>query len=336
MSRKSGQKKYQGQDRDDDGDGGRDDDGGSSSGSSVGSSGGCGSGGSGGNSGCNSGPAAPPPSTPAGVLVGTVTDGNGLTINVYAEQVGNDVKFTVSVVSGVADLRGFFLDVAGSGAGHGASGSQVTKVKTGDNCITDLGYGVNMNGTGEAFDVGVALGTSGIGKDDIRSSTITVTGISLNELQDLSFGIRATSVGACRQDSVKLVGEFDVGATHCNNNFPMLQDDIATVTFLFDVDPSPNVVNLYAVEVNEWLAEASDDLDDNFDALLAYVLRTDPFFHSQPVTAGQLVGVAIGSVEQVPVFYALDCDTDPDPVPGGVALDTIRPAWIVEYQDALG
>ena len=330
MSRHSGRGRYR--DRDDD----RDDDRGNGS---DGSSAGCG-GSSGGSSGCNTGPATPPPapapSTPAGMLVGTVSDGAGLTINVYAEQVGSDVKFTLSVVSGIADLRGFFLDVAGSGTGHGASGSQVTKAKTGNDCVTDLGNGVNMNGTGEAFDIGVALGTSGIGKDDIRSATITVTGISLNDLQDLSFGIRATSVGACRQDSVKLVGEFDVGPAPCNNHFPALQDDIATVTFLFDVDPSAGGVNLYAVEVNEWLAEASDDLDDDFDALLAYVLRTDPFFHSQPVTEGQLVGVAIASAESDPVFYALDCDTDPDPVPGGVALGSIRPAWIVEYQDALG
>lgn len=39
-------------------------------------------------------------------LVGTVTDGKGLVVNVYATQVGNDVVFNVKVESGRADLRG--------------------------------------------------------------------------------------------------------------------------------------------------------------------------------------------------------------------------------------
>jgi hypothetical protein len=268
------------------------------------------------------------------VLVGRLVDGNGLVIDVYAEQIGGSVKFTISVVEGFADLRGFFLDVAGSGTGHAVSGGDVAKVKAGNDSVTDLGNGVNMNGTKEKFDIGMSLGTAGIGKDDIQSTTVTIAGISLDDLDGLSFGVRATSVGAARQDSVKLVGTFDVPDDECCCSFPDLADDIVSVKFLFDIDPDPQSVDLYAVEVANWTPEANDDLDASIEAMLAYIFwrESDPNdpVHEDPamaVTGEQFVGAQVlaGATER---FYASDCDPDEDALPGVMPYS---PAWSVDY-----
>ena len=168
----------------------------------------------------------------AEVLIGTVTDNNGVVINVYGTESGGNTTFRIEVVEGYADLRGFFFDYTGTGItlnnttddafdqngvlimdgtavtasymGTSADGNDITKVGSSDN---------NLNGTGEVFDAGVEIGTSGIGKNDIGSVTFTINGLTLTEIDGLSFGIRATSVGdtlADRSDSVKLIGEFDV------------------------------------------------------------------------------------------------------------------------------
>ena len=170
----------------------------------------------------------------AELLIGTVTDNNGLVINVYATESGGDTTFRLDVAQGYADLRGFFFDYTGgnitlnnttddafdqegnlimdgtaitaSYMGTSADGNDITKVGSSDN---------NLNGTGEVFDAGVEIGTSGIGKNDIGSVIFTINGLTLTEIDGLSFGIRATSVGDTltdRSDSVKLIGEFDVPA----------------------------------------------------------------------------------------------------------------------------
>ena len=94
--------------------------------------------------------------------------------------------------------------VTASYMGASTDGNDITKVGSSDN---------NLNGTGEVFNAGVEIGTSGIGKNDVGSVMFTINGLTLTEIDGLSFGIRATSVGdtlADRSDSVKLIGEFDV------------------------------------------------------------------------------------------------------------------------------
>jgi hypothetical protein len=76
----------------------------------------------------------------------------------------------------------------------------------------------NVKGTGEAFDAGLLFGSSGgmsdAGvNDDVQSITFTVDGLTLAEIDGMSFGIRALSVGGAedsRDGSVKLLGTFDV------------------------------------------------------------------------------------------------------------------------------
>jgi Cadherin domain len=148
------------------------------------------------------------------LLVGTVTDNNGLGIDVWATESNGNTTFRIAVESGSADLRGFFFDYEGltptlvatravtaSNLGTSADGDDITKVGGADN---------NMNGRGETFDAGLQFGTAGIGKDDISTVTFTINDLTLSEIDGLSFGIRATSVGADRSDDVKLIGAFDV------------------------------------------------------------------------------------------------------------------------------
>ncbi|HJU73318.1 MAG TPA: cadherin domain-containing protein [Gemmatimonadaceae bacterium] len=157
----------------------------------------------------------------------------------------------------LGDLRGFFFDInesllntlcVTSSAGYDAAGNCVTSMTdsqglgtgnstTGDN-VTNLGDGSNMEGLLNAdgtktvklvgaeangYDVGIEIGTSGIGSNDVRSFTFTLKstdGLSLSDFANSDFGIRITSIGqdttgdgvidTSREASVKLTE--DVGA----------------------------------------------------------------------------------------------------------------------------
>lgn len=224
------------------------------------------------------------PEIPEGAqVVGTVTDGNGLLIKVYATQVGSDVVFNVKVESGQADLRGFFLDTDSN-----ASNDKVTKVGGSDN---------NMNGTGQKFDAGYEIGTAGRGKDDIAHAQITVKNLSLSDLDGLDFGIRATSVGTHRDDSVKLVGEFDVAVVPPpgDNSFPDFKTsygvDVESFTLYFDAPAGDaNGDGVYAVNITGVEPWFGDDLDISLDQVLLY-LRSNPYISdATPLLGAEIRG----------------------------------------------
>lgn len=93
------------------------------------------------------------------------------------------------------------------------TGTHVYGLKTGNNIIVNLGSGATMQGdesTGKhKLDVGVKIGTSGIGKgDDIRETTFIVAGITYADVIG-EFGVRLTTVGTRggrRPESSKVVG----------------------------------------------------------------------------------------------------------------------------------
>lgn len=120
---------------------------------------------------------------------------NGVNVEVTAVQVAGGVQFTVNLLSGVADLNGFYLDVNGDGGP-----------------ILSLGGGNNMNSTA-GFDYAQVLGTVGGNDADVTSATFTISGISLSDLDGSIIGLRATSVGEDRADSFKLTGDVDVTVT---------------------------------------------------------------------------------------------------------------------------
>lgn len=121
-------------------------------------------------------------------------------VTICAIEVDGGLRFTVTVDSSgglTADLRGLFFNVLGDAPSSlEVSGADVTDYGT--NTI-DLGNGANMKGGGRSpYDVGVEIGTQGIGKDDIQSTSFFVPGLRLDDVYGQEFGARLTSVGSSR------------------------------------------------------------------------------------------------------------------------------------------
>ncbi len=128
------------------------------------------------------------------------------------------LALTVAVLSGLADIRGIFFDVADDSvqAGLQVLGSAVSEVAFGH--VIDLGNGANLNGRSSPCpcDVGVEIGTPGIGSDDYQSVTLGLMhetlDLDLSLFSEQVFGVRLTSVGdECRRGgSSKLGGRAPV------------------------------------------------------------------------------------------------------------------------------
>ena len=120
------------------------------------------------------------------------------------------VTFTVTqlVYAGayLGDLRGLFFDLGresliGTLSVVGAP-AYFTEIAQGNDTVKDLGQGANMQGllgSDGGYDVGIEIGTSGIGKDDVRSFSFTLSSssgpLTLNDFAEVDFGVRITSVG---------------------------------------------------------------------------------------------------------------------------------------------
>ena len=137
--------------------------------------------------------------------------------------VPGDLVITLQVAgpgSTVADLRGFFVHVSNESllSGLSVTGPNVTSTTFLANAVTSAGSSNNMHGVSSAspFDIGVQLGTPGIGSDDLRTVTFTLShateSLDVSFLAGQGFGVRATSVGTgrCRNGSSKLVGVVPV------------------------------------------------------------------------------------------------------------------------------
>jgi hypothetical protein len=131
------------------------------------------------------------------------------------------VQITVAVDTGyrLADINGFFFNIGNESllSGLTVSGSDVTLLVKNANSVTSAGSGNNINGGIGPFDVGLRIGTPGIGTDDIQTTTFLLSAAGVNlttdmftgatNAQDYIFGIRLTSVGTegHRTGSSKLV-----------------------------------------------------------------------------------------------------------------------------------
>ena len=306
------------------------------------------------------------PGTPVtGELIGTVADGNGLLIHIYGEETEGGVGLTVKVMEGVADLRGFFMDVGDSAAGVSVDGVASQDVKIGDESVTTVGTrDNNMNGTGETFDVGIEIGTSGAGRDDVSQAHFTLEGVSLEQLDGLTFGVRATSVGEDRDDGVKLLGEFNtepeveqppveqppvaeqppvvtppseppaetpVPTPSIGGNFPQMPDDITSVTLFYNT-PAGDITgdSLFAAKVENvsWIVE--DDLDLWLLDATNYLQANDPNVDEST----QLLGVAIThGADGTTEYYAMDDNPGSDTAP---TADLGTPDTTVEYGMIMG
>ncbi len=143
--------------------------------------------------------------------------GDPAKVDLLVEDITGGVKVTANVDQSVsiADIRGIWFDISDNSLVGSLSiaGSDVTEVRQIVDGVNNLGGGANLNGGGTfaPYDIGVEIGTSGIGADDIQSTTFTVlgTGVNTSLFASENFGVRLTSVGAVgssRNGSSKLQG----------------------------------------------------------------------------------------------------------------------------------
>ncbi|MEQ8973719.1 MAG: PEP-CTERM sorting domain-containing protein [Coleofasciculus sp. C1-SOL-03] len=140
--------------------------------------------------------------------------GNDAEVDFLLEEVGNDVKFTVTVdsnVNGGGDLRGVWFDIANDSLldlDIDKMGSNIPEIQQNAGSVSDLGGDANLNGGGPNnpgnFDIGVEIGTQGASPDFIPSTMFTVKNIGLDQFLGQKFAARVTSVGSDGEGSSKL------------------------------------------------------------------------------------------------------------------------------------
>jgi len=116
-----------------------------------------------------------------------------------------DIVVSLRVTEGLADLRGFFLNIDNNALLDGLDviGDDVTDFAydTSDASLINMKKGVNLNGGGTPCpcDLAVAIGTPGIGKDDLLSTTFRLDAdddLTLDDFAEQLAGVRVTSVGS--------------------------------------------------------------------------------------------------------------------------------------------
>ncbi len=168
---------------------------------------------------------------------------DGLILEVTVTEMENgSLRFDIETAdesAQIGDIRGLFFNVKDSVEGNLAIyGDDVTESKFGHESINDMGNGVNVKGTGTAYDVGVEFGTPGQSGDDFQSTTFYLANLdgalTLDDLANQDVAARLTSVGSgdCREDSLKIVGntgDLDCGDTFNNASPPAPENDVASV-----------------------------------------------------------------------------------------------------------
>jgi hypothetical protein len=165
-----------------------------------------------------------------------VIEGDIATQITLTELADGSIRVDVAEVPGdiIGDLRGVFFDINDESklSGMTVTGADVGASVFDANSVKSVANGSNIKGevlnTYGAFDGGVEIGTSGIGKDDVRETSFVLSSASgpltLEDFTGADFALRYTSVGsetgggACgdgRGDSLKIGGNAgDLGA-HC-------------------------------------------------------------------------------------------------------------------------
>lgn len=142
-------------------------------------------------------------------------------VGITIAEVDGALRFDLNVLDDtgtIGDLNGLFFDVSDGAILDGLTfeGTDLTGTVVKEDAVTKVDSYNNLNGEvvkeyGK-FDVGVQFGTQGIGSDDIRSTSFTLSGdsdLTLDDLLSQDFAVRLTSVGeidGSRDGSVKLGG----------------------------------------------------------------------------------------------------------------------------------
>lgn len=195
------------------------------------------------------------------------------------ENTDGTLSFNVTQTGGIiGDLRGLFFDVADEsliGTMSTNAGATID-FRQGDDTIKDLGDGATMSGlTGsdKGYDVGVEIGTAGIGKDDYQSYSFNLSSsaraLTLDDFANVNFGVRLTSVGTIdgsRDDSSKIL-ETTSAAINANDDSASVNENDATSGNLLDNDAN----KLGSTTVTSWSGGALGEavaLDDAAGATL--------------------------------------------------------------------
>lgn len=172
------------------------------------------------------------------------------------------LSFAVTQEGGViGDLRGVFFDIADESLLSTLKiTANSTDIRIGDDLIRDLGDGANVNGltgTDKGYDVGIEIGTAGIGKDDIRGYTFTVSSttrdLTLADFSQVDFGVRLTSVGLLsgkRADSSKLLENTAITLQLANADTQLGEDALVSGNVLSGLQL------LGSTEVTGWSGDA--------------------------------------------------------------------------------
>lgn len=164
-----------------------------------------------------------------------------------SENSNGTLTFNVTQGSGViGDLRGLFFDVADESILNSLIVSAAsTDIRIGNDSVKDLGDGANMNGllgSDKGYDLGIEVGTAGIGGDDIRSFSFTLDStardLTLVDVGGVDFAARLTSVGivgGARTDSSKIL-EVTSQAIAAANDLSNLDENNGTAGNLFAND----------------------------------------------------------------------------------------------------
>ncbi len=110
------------------------------------------------------------------------------------------LDFTVTSL-GEDDLRGLFFDFdrAEILSTLELAGVNINNSAFEDEGVINLKQGANLQGTGLLFDIGIAFGTAGSGKDVIQHTEFTLSSttnaLTLDDIANVEFGARTTSEG---------------------------------------------------------------------------------------------------------------------------------------------
>lgn len=211
----------------------------------------------------------------------TLTSGD-VVVEITATLDGSgNVNFNYDLVSGTADLNGFYIDLANDG---------------GD--IKRLEGGNNMNGSDtdgdklDGFDWATIIGTTGGNDADTTSGSITVSMAELNitslaDLADSELGIRATSVGDDREGSLKLADTGELcedepdPETEIILDFPACDAGLTSITLVF-LQPDGAVrgdfnLDSYRTVSVDFTTAVPADADAFINDLVADLIAQDQF-----------------------------------------------------------
>lgn len=201
-------------------------------------------------------------------FVSWTLDAKGVTIDVTAmlDDKGN-VVFSYELNEGRADLTGFYLDLNNDGG-------KITSVGCGDDMRGRDAEGHRLDGFDFAQKIGKPGGRDGQTTEGQVVVSLEELGVSsLEELAGAELGIRATSVGKCGSDSLKLAetGTYtettpgpDLPGGEIILNFPNNEAGPTTLTLVYGAH--------YSEELGDWQQPYGDQ---NEDWLYSIQLKTD-------------------------------------------------------------